>query len=187
VQPVNLAANPATNAAANAAANPPANTTANVAGNVAKNAANTASAQPNIAANPGQNAGAQPPPAQANHAEVSQRRCVRDEVEIAQRANYDHDHGVPDALDANNLVQATKLWNMHDQELLPHAQYDQDNGPPDDLYNISMAYAPSASSGVVNNFPTNSRHLKTIRSPKDFKSAIEKYDGRSDPSIWLKM
>jgi hypothetical protein len=95
VQPVNLAANPATNAAANAAANPPANTTANVARNVAKNAANTASAQPNIAANPGQNAGAQPPPAQANHAEVSQRRCVRDEVEIAQRANYDHDHGAP--------------------------------------------------------------------------------------------
>jgi hypothetical protein len=26
-----------------------------------------------------------------------------------------------------------------------------------------------------------------IRCPKDFKPAIEKYDGRSDPSIWLKM
>jgi hypothetical protein len=26
-----------------------------------------------------------------------------------------------------------------------------------------------------------------IRYPKDFKPAIEKYDGRSDPSIWLKM
>jgi hypothetical protein len=26
-----------------------------------------------------------------------------------------------------------------------------------------------------------------IRYPKDFKPAIEKYDGRSDSSIWLKM
>jgi hypothetical protein len=32
-----------------------------------------------------------------------------------------------------------------------------------------------------------SRHLRTIRYRKDFKLAIEKYDGHSDPSIWLKM
>jgi hypothetical protein len=32
-------------------------------------------------------------------------------------------------------------------------------------------------------------HVASVRSdtPKDFKRAIEKYDGRSDPSIWLKM
>jgi hypothetical protein len=29
--------------------------------------------------------------------------------------------------------------------------------------------------------------LRMIRYPKGFKPAIEKYDGRSDPSIWLKM
>jgi hypothetical protein len=50
-----------------------------------------------------------------------------------------------------------------------------------------MAYAPSASPGVVNNFPAFSRRLRMIRYPKDFKPAIEKYDDRSDPSIWLKM
>jgi hypothetical protein len=50
-----------------------------------------------------------------------------------------------------------------------------------------MAYAPSASPGAVNNFPAFSRHLRMIRYPKDFKTAIEKYNGRSDPSIWLKM
>jgi hypothetical protein len=50
-----------------------------------------------------------------------------------------------------------------------------------------MAYAPSASPGAVNNFPAFSRHLQMIRYPKDFKTAIEKYNGRSDPSIWLKM
>jgi hypothetical protein len=76
---------------------------------------------------------------------------------------------------------------MHDQELLRRAQYDQDNGPPDDLYVILAAHAPSASLRAVNNFPTFSRHLRTIRYPKYFKPAIEKYDGRSDPSIWLKM
>jgi hypothetical protein len=76
---------------------------------------------------------------------------------------------------------------MDDQELLRRAQYDQDNGPPDDLYVIPAAHAPSASSGAVNNFPAFSRRLRTIRYPKDFKPAIEKYDGRSDPSIWLKM
>jgi hypothetical protein len=76
---------------------------------------------------------------------------------------------------------------MHDQELLRCAQYDQDNGPPDDLYIIPMAYAPSASLGAVNNFPAFSRRLRTIRYPKDFKPAIEKYNSHSDLSIWLKM
>jgi hypothetical protein len=76
---------------------------------------------------------------------------------------------------------------MHDQELLRRAQYDQDNGPPNDFYITPAAHAPSARSGAVNNFPAFSRHLWTIRYPKDFKPAIEKYDSRSDPSIWLKM
>jgi hypothetical protein len=108
-------------------------------------------------------------------------------VEIARRANYDRDHGVRDALDAHNPIQATELRNMHDQELLRRAQYDQDNDPPNDLFVIPTAYAPSASPGAVNNFPAFSRRLRTIRYPKDFKPAIEKYDSRSDPSIWLKM
>jgi hypothetical protein len=76
---------------------------------------------------------------------------------------------------------------MHDQELVRHAHYDQENGPPKDLYVIPAAYAPSASPGAVNNFPAFSRRLRTIRYPKDFKPAIKKYDGRSDPSIWLKI
>jgi hypothetical protein len=76
---------------------------------------------------------------------------------------------------------------MHDHELLHRSQYNQDNGPPDDLYVIPAAHVPSASPGAVNNFPAFSRHLRTIRYPKDFKPAIEKYDGRSDQSIWLKM
>jgi hypothetical protein len=45
---------------------------------------------------------------QANHAEGSQRQCIRDEVEIARRANYDRDHGVPVALDAHNT---SKQWS----------------------------------------------------------------------------
>jgi hypothetical protein len=108
-------------------------------------------------------------------------------VEIARRANYDRDHGVPDALDANNPVQATELRNIHDHELLQRSQYDQDNGLPDDLYVIPTAYAPSASPGVIRNFLVFSQCLRTIRYPKDFKLAIDKYDSRSDPSIWLKM
>jgi hypothetical protein len=99
----------------------------------------------------------------------------------------DRDHGVPDALGTNNSVQATELQNIHDQELLRRAQYDQDNGHPDDLYVIPTAYAPSASLGAVNNFSAFSRRLRTIRYPKYFKLAIEKYDNRPDPSIWLKM
>jgi hypothetical protein len=58
---------------------------------------------------------------QANHAEGSQRQRIRDEVEIAGRANYDRGHGVPDTLDAHNPIQATELRNMHDQELLQRA------------------------------------------------------------------
>jgi hypothetical protein len=70
---------------------------------------------------------------QANRAEGSQRQRIRDEVEIARHANYDCDHGVPDALDANNPIQSTELQHMHDQELLRRAQYDKESGPPDDL------------------------------------------------------
>jgi hypothetical protein len=99
----------------------------------------------------------------------------------------DREHGVPDALDANNPIQAAGLRIMHDQELLRRAQYNQDNGPPDDLYVIPAAHDPSASPGAVNNFPAFSRRLRTIRYPKDFKPAIEKYDSHSDPSMWLKM
>jgi hypothetical protein len=76
---------------------------------------------------------------------------------------------------------------MPEQELLRCAQYDQDNGPPDDLYVIPTAYAPSASPKAINNFLVFSRRLRTIRYPKDVKPAIEKYNGRSDPSICLKM
>jgi FtsZ-interacting cell division protein ZipA len=60
-----------TNPAANAAANAPANAATNTAGNVVNNAANAANIQTGVAANPRQNAGAQPPPVQANHAEGS--------------------------------------------------------------------------------------------------------------------
>jgi hypothetical protein len=104
-------------------------------------------------------------------------------VEIARRANYNHDHGVPDPLDANHPIQATELWQMHDQGLMRRALYDQDNGPPDNLYVILTAYAPSASPGAINNFPAFSRRLRMIRCPKDFKPAIEKYDSHSDLSI----
>jgi hypothetical protein len=173
--------------AVNAAANAPANAAANATGNVTNNAANAANVQTNAVANPRQNAGTQPPPVQANHAEGSQHQRVRDKVDITRCANYDRDHGVPDALNANKPIQATELWNMHDQELLQRAQYDQDNGPPDDLYVIPTACTLSASSGAINNFPVFSRRLRTIRYPKDFKPAIGKYDGRFDPSIWLKM
>jgi hypothetical protein len=114
VQPANPAANGAANAPANPAANAPANAPANAAGNAANNVDNAANIQDNVAPNPGCNAGAQPPPVQ----EGSQRHRIRDEVEIAQRANYDREHGVLDALDANNPIQATNLQIMHDQELL---------------------------------------------------------------------
>jgi hypothetical protein len=108
MQPANPAANAAANApanpAANAPANAPANAAGNTAGNIANNTANAANTQGNPAANPRQNARAQPPPEQANHAEGSQRQRKRDEVEIPRRANYDRDHGVPDALDAHNPI-----------------------------------------------------------------------------------
>jgi hypothetical protein len=126
-------ANPAAQAAANALTNPSANTPANTPANAANNAANAANIQGNPAPNPRRNAEAQSPPIQADRVEGSRRHRIRDEVKIAQHANYDREHGVPDVLDANNPIQATDLWIMHDQELLRCAQYDQDNGPPDDL------------------------------------------------------
>jgi hypothetical protein len=55
-------------------------------------------------------------------------------VSLRKSCVTDCDNGVPDPLDANNLVQATELRQMNDQELLQRVQYDQDNGPPDELY-----------------------------------------------------
>jgi hypothetical protein len=172
MQPANPTANAAANPAANAATNAPANAAANAAGIVANNAANAANTQENAAANQRQNAGAQPPLVQAIRVEGSQRQHIRDEVEIARRANYDREHGVPDTLDATNPIQATELRNMHDQELLRRAQYDQDSDPPDDLYVIPTAYAPPVSPVAVNNFPTFSRRLRTIRYPKTSNQSL---------------
>jgi hypothetical protein len=117
MQPANPTANAPTNAPANPAAKAPANALAN-AGNAANNSANTANIQGNHAPNPRRNTGAQPPPVQPDHAEGSRQHRIRDEVEIARRANYDREHGAPDPLDANNPIQATDLRIMHDQELL---------------------------------------------------------------------
>jgi hypothetical protein len=148
----NAPANVAANAPANPAANAPANAPAKVTGNVVNNAANAANIQGNATPNLRHNARAQPPPILDNRAEGSQRHSIRDEMEIARRANYDREHGVPDAFDANNPVQAADLQIMQDEELLRRAQHDQDNGPPDDHYVIPAAHAPSASLAVVNNF-----------------------------------
>jgi hypothetical protein len=76
---------------------------------------------------------------------------------------------------------------VHDAELRCHAQYDQYNGAPDDIYIVPTTLVVGSSSGAINNFPAFSRRLKTIRYPKDFKPTIEKYDDRSDLSIWIKM
>jgi hypothetical protein len=114
VQPVNPAANAAANAPANPAANALANTPANTVGNAVNNAASAANIHGNATPNPRHNAGAQPPLFQANRVKGSQRHHIRDEVEIARRANYDRKHGVLDALDANNPIQATDLRIMHD-------------------------------------------------------------------------
>jgi hypothetical protein len=97
VQSVNLAANVATNAAANTMGNAPRNAQNNVANT-------TRAQQQNAAANVGQNAGAQPPPVQANCPQSSQRQRIRDEAEIARRANYGRGNGVPDPLDANHPI-----------------------------------------------------------------------------------
>ena len=67
------------------------------------------------------------------------------------------------------------------------ANYEQVYGVPGDLYATPRApSADQAAGGVINNFPAFSRHLRNMRYPKDFKPTIERYDGRSDPSIWLK-
>jgi hypothetical protein len=86
-------ANPAANAAANAPTNPAANAPANTPANAANNVANAANIQRNPTPKPRHNVGAQPPPVQADRAEGSRRHRIRDEVEIARRANYDRVHG----------------------------------------------------------------------------------------------
>jgi hypothetical protein len=39
---------------------------------------------------------------------------------------------------------------------------------------------------AINNFPAFSVRLKSLRYPANLKPAIDKYDGCSDPNIWLK-
>jgi hypothetical protein len=95
MQPGNPVANAAANAQDNPAANAPPNASTNAAGYAANNAANAANIKENPPPNPRRNAGAQPTLVQADRAEGSRRHRIRDEVEIARRANYDREHGVP--------------------------------------------------------------------------------------------
>jgi hypothetical protein len=71
MQPANPVANPVANA--------PANAPANAAGNAANNSANAANIQGDPAPDPRCNAGAQPPPVQADHAKESRHHRIRDE------------------------------------------------------------------------------------------------------------
>jgi hypothetical protein len=99
VQPVNPPANPA----ANAAVNPPANVTANAAGNVANKQL--------MLPVPNQT----PLPTQDKTQELNLHQYKLTMLKVStlmykrrsgdsMTYNYDRDHGVPDALDANNPV-----------------------------------------------------------------------------------
>jgi hypothetical protein len=170
-------ANPAANAAANALAN----AAANAPSNVANNAANAANTQANAAANPGQNAGAQPPPVQANHAEGNQRRHIRDDV-LTTTAIVGSPTPLmpttPSKQQSCGTCMTKSFCNVHSTTkttALPMT------------FTSSRWHTPRRQARVRSTTSLRSHDVRTIRYPKDFKPAIEKYDGRSDPSIWLKM
>jgi hypothetical protein len=95
--------------------------------------------------------------------------------------------------DPNTILEPTADRIRHDFEITRRAEYEQEHGHPEDLFINPMAFCcnnhaqHNYATSSINNFRAFSSRLLMLRYPKDFKPAIDKYNGRSDPSYWLKM
>jgi hypothetical protein len=133
------------------------------------------------------------------HGYIDQRHREREEQELQRRLDYDCEYG---PLGGIHRIMEREECERHDVENKRRAQYEKDYGhskglvPNPDRWPRSQIVASArgddaaqvGNSGddmAITAFPALAPRLQSVDYPDNFKPKIQKYDGRSDPNIWL--
>jgi hypothetical protein len=130
---------------------------------------------------------------------IDQRHREREERELRRRLDYDHEYGPPGGV---HRILERKERERHDTENRWRVQYEKDYSHPEGPVCNSarqprsevVAATQDDDAAQVGNsgddmaltaFPALAPRLRSVAYPNNFKPNIQKYDGRSDPNIWL--
>jgi hypothetical protein len=125
--------------------------------------------------------------------DLNQRHRERDEAELRRRLKYDQAYGRPSAHRSVEREDRAR----HQEELDRRAAYEQqygdpvnhvtpeNNPPPRPQVVITPATGSAGDAGGIVPFPALADRFRSVKYPTGFKPKINKYDGRSDPNIWL--
>jgi hypothetical protein len=130
---------------------------------------------------------------------IDQRHREREERELRRRLNYDRKYGPPSGI---HRIMEREERERHNVENWQCAQYEAEHGHPEglvcnpDRQPRSQVVAAARDDGAaqvgdsgddmaIAAFPALAPCLRSVAYPDNFKPNIQKYDGRSDPNIWL--
>jgi hypothetical protein len=130
---------------------------------------------------------------------IDQRHRERDERELRRHLDYNREYGPPGGV---HRIMEREERERHDVENRRRAQYEKDYGHPEGPVRnparqprsevVAAAQDDDAAqvgdSGddmTLTAFPALAPRLRSVAYPDNFKPNIQKYDGRSDPNIWL--
>jgi hypothetical protein len=130
---------------------------------------------------------------------IDQRHREREERELRRRLDYDHEYGSPGGV---HQIMERDERKRHDVENLRRAQYEKDYGhlegsvPNPDRWPKSQIVALARDDDVaqvgdsgddmaITAFRALAPCLRSVAYPDNFKPNIQKYDGCSDPNVWL--
>jgi hypothetical protein len=130
---------------------------------------------------------------------INQRHRGREERELRCRLDYDREYGPSGGV---HRIMEREERERHNIENWRRAQYEKDYDHPEGLVRHSarqsrsevVAAAQDDNAAQVGDngddmaltaFPALAPRLRSVAYPDNFKPNIQKYDGRSDPNIWL--
>jgi hypothetical protein len=133
------------------------------------------------------------------HGYIDQRHREREERELQHRLDYDREYGPPGGV---HRIMEREERERHDVENRQRTQYEKDYGhhegpvrnPARQPRSEVVAAVQDDDAAQVGNcgddmalvaFPALAPRLRSVAYPDNFKPNIQKYDGRSDPNIWL--
>jgi hypothetical protein len=130
---------------------------------------------------------------------IDQRNHEHEERELRHRLDYDSEYGPPGGV---HRIKEREEHERHDVENWRHAQYEAKHGRPEGPArnsdrqprsqvvatvrdNDAAQVSDSGDDMAITAFPVLVPHLWSVAYPDNFNPNIQKYDGRSDPNIWL--
>jgi hypothetical protein len=130
---------------------------------------------------------------------IDQRHRKREERELRCRLDYNHEYDPP--CGAHRIMEREER-DRHDVVNRQRAQYEAEHGHPEGLVrnldrqlrsqvvattrdDNAAQVGDSGDDMATTAFPALAPRLWSVASPDNFKPNIQKYDGHSDPNIWL--